>query len=258
MDWIKVRTNLHTDPAVIAMSAALNLDEDTIVGKLVRLWGWADANLTDGYAKCVTESWVDKYVGVAQFAHHMCAAGWLGFDGSGLVFPNFDRHMGESAKKRAESQNRMRKMRYAKSVTTAQPEKRREEDNTPIVPKGDGVPVELTAQPQPGFDRFWKAYPRRSRKVDKTGCLRRWRRKGLENIAEQVIAGLERWKVSEDWTKQGGAFVCMPSVFLNQRRWEASPASAETPSGDVDTYNREVDELAAELWPETYRKAGAA
>ncbi len=45
--WIAIRVNLADDPAVVKMAAGLPLaDEDHVVGKLVRLWGWANEHLT--------------------------------------------------------------------------------------------------------------------------------------------------------------------------------------------------------------------
>ena len=41
-DWIKVKTDLATDPAVIRTAATLGLTEDVVVGKLCRLWSWAN------------------------------------------------------------------------------------------------------------------------------------------------------------------------------------------------------------------------
>jgi len=100
-DWIKMRMDLADDPAVIAIAAALQLDEDTVVGKLHRLWSWGDRHTTDGKARGVTGAWVDRYVNAEGFAAAMSAAGWLSVEGHGITFPRFDRHNGASAKRRA-------------------------------------------------------------------------------------------------------------------------------------------------------------
>lgn len=41
MAWIAVDVNLHTHPKTSALCEKLNLDPDTAVGKLARLWAWA-------------------------------------------------------------------------------------------------------------------------------------------------------------------------------------------------------------------------
>ena len=77
-----------------------------------------------------------------------------------------------------------------------------------------------------GFDRFWNAYPR---KVGKPAALRAWR--NLLRIVSNpktphdLMAGLERWKATEQWQKDGGQFIPYPATFLNQRRWEDEPLS---------------------------------
>jgi hypothetical protein len=53
----------------------------------------------------------------------MKSVGWLIGDDMAFSFPNFDRHNGETAKKRAETTKRVKKHRNAKSVTRE--EKRR-------------------------------------------------------------------------------------------------------------------------------------
>ena len=82
------------------------------------------------------------------------------------------------------------------------------------------------------FDRFWKAYPG-PRKTDKRKCRAKLRTilaaGGNPNgTFDQILAGLERWKKSLDWTKDGGAFICAPLVWLNNERWDAEVAPAPT------------------------------
>ena len=77
-----------------------------------------------------------------------------------------------------------------------------------------------------GFLRFWAAYPS-VRKAAKSKCLGVWRRCKLEPRADEVVKALEGWKQTEQWTKEGGQFVCAPIVWLNQERWENVPSPVE-------------------------------
>ncbi len=133
-DWLKVEETLPDKPEVIGIADRLGLDQDAVVGKLLRLWIWAGQQTVDGCAVSATETFVDRLARVPEFAKAMQAVGWLRVESGRLVFPNFDHHNGETAKKRALSAKRMAKVRAkepdkscAPSATKAQPEKRREE-----------------------------------------------------------------------------------------------------------------------------------
>lgn len=110
-EWIKMRNDLAEDPAVISMAARFGVDEDMIVGKLHRLWSWADRQSRDGHAAGVTNVWIDRYIRLDGFAEAMVEVRWLAIDETGITFPNFDRHNGETAKSRALGAKRKQKQR---------------------------------------------------------------------------------------------------------------------------------------------------
>ena len=78
------------------------------------------------------------------------------------------------------------------------------------------------------FGEFWEAWPSSTRKVAKDQCVAKWRAKGLDEIADQVIAALESFKACDDWSKESGRFIPAPLVWLNQSRWEAAEAKPAT------------------------------
>jgi hypothetical protein len=132
-DWIKMRTNLDTDPRVIEMANRLGIGELQVVGMLWKVWSWADAHTLDGNAIRVTDVTLDRFTLVTGFADALRKVGWLeGRDGL-LTFPRFAEHNGQTAKNRAETKERVAKHRNAKTVTDVTekslPEKRREEKN---------------------------------------------------------------------------------------------------------------------------------
>jgi len=136
-DWIKMRNDLAEDPAVIAIAAAVGIDEDHVVGKLHRLWAWADKQTRDGNALGVTYAWVDRYLSVEGFALAMQRSAWLLLRDGILTFPNFDRHNSQSAKARALTAKRVARHKgNAKVTPDALPreEKRREDKETPLPP----------------------------------------------------------------------------------------------------------------------------
>lgn len=145
-DWIKMRTNLLTDPSVVAICSLTSLDEFAVIGRLHTFWSWADQHTRNGYAANVTPKWVDKFLRHDGFSAALLAVDWLKVDDNGVRVPRFDKHNGQSAKSRALARERMAAKRLregdAANVTKAQPEKRR-------------------GSSREEFDSFWSSYPRR-------------------------------------------------------------------------------------------------
>ena len=126
-DWIKMRNNLDSDPRVFAIAESLDLQDLHVIGLLWKVWAWADQHTLDGNAVSVTVSRIDRIVGVTGFADALRKVGWLEGRDTSLSFPRFAEHNGQTAKKRAQTADRVAKKRNAASVTEALPEKRREE-----------------------------------------------------------------------------------------------------------------------------------
>ena len=79
-----------------------------------------------------------------------------------------------------------------------------------------------------GFDRFWSAYPR---KVGKKDAVKVWNQiKPDDSLIDQIVQGVERWKRSEQWTKDEGRFIPYPATFLRGERWNEYDRAEVTPS----------------------------
>lgn len=107
IDWIKCEHALPDKPEVVAMSERLQVDQDLIVGKLFRFWIWADQQSRDGCALSVTKAFIDRVTYQLGFGDALASVGWLVGEEGDYTIPNFERHNGKSAKKRAESAIRM-------------------------------------------------------------------------------------------------------------------------------------------------------
>ncbi|MCY1295842.1 hypothetical protein D9M70_452020 [compost metagenome] len=154
-DWIKMRTALADDPAVICMADRLGMDEFSVVGRLHHLWSWADKQSRDGHASGVTGKWIDRYVQCDGFAQCLVSVGWLVLGENGIEFPNFDRHNGETAKARGLATNRQQKKRAGVTPPKEQPSRnqrdngvtREEKSNNSLSdarePVVDGAPFEM-------------------------------------------------------------------------------------------------------------------
>lgn len=236
-DWIPVRTDIFDDPAVISIAGAVELDEYAVVGRLLRLWSWANRHLATGNAESVTVSWIDRYVGTAGFAAAMLNAGWLRTRSGGVEFPNFERWNSQSAKKRALTAKRVAEHKVrgnahgnaegnAPSVSEALPkgEERREEKRgkrrTPKPPPDD-----------PQFDEFWKRYPR---KENRAGAFKAWvSLSPSPELVETIFAAIERQKshgcLEDKYGRDGRSVIPHPSSWLNAHRWEDQPPSSGSP-----------------------------
>lgn len=147
MAWIKMRTDLRNDPAVIGIMAITGLDECGVLGRLYRIWAWADSVSEDGTVAHLSPvrfaSYMDRELAADGFVQAMHEVGWLRIDGDRVSFPNYDRHMSQSAKKRSadavrKAEERVREtsgkkrtnVRKRSDEKRTREEKSREEKNT--------------------------------------------------------------------------------------------------------------------------------
>ena len=103
--WIKMETNLSEKPEVLLMADELEIDEDTVVGKLHRLWSWFDNNSDDGTTR-LSIRFLDKIVRLDGFATAMISSGWMIESEGTLSLANWESHNGETAKRRAKESKR--------------------------------------------------------------------------------------------------------------------------------------------------------
>lgn len=176
-DWIPMRLDLYEDPAVTYMAEQISQREEVIVGYLHRVWAWASRQCHDGTVTNVTLMSLGRVTSLPDFPQLMAEAGWLehGVDEDGVSFirfPNWERWMAQSAKKRILAAKRQSKKRHGevtktsrskrdKSVTTG--EERREdkkEDKTPLPPLD--VPADLQ-----DICQDWLTYKRERREAYK-------------------------------------------------------------------------------------------
>lgn len=148
----------------------------------------------------------------------------------------------------------------------------------PIKPSCEKKPKKLSTGTK--FDDFWNAWPKTQRKVGKAACLKKWKLKNLDDIADQIIQHVEDMKLTKQW--QDG-FEPAPATYINQERWQDGVVNndqAQTASkpwffsfagiedkarelGIVQIKNESPPEFksrvfkAAGLTPEQYRKAKA-
>jgi hypothetical protein len=222
-DWIKMRVDLDSDPAVIRMARRLGVGETTIVGCLHNIWSWADKQTVDGCVDGIASTWLDRRVYLPDFAAAMIEVGWLEElpNGGGIRFPKFEKHNGETAKNRAsksETQAKWRAKKAAQCVdsfvdngesttTPTREEKRREDISTPS-PKAPATAKR--------FPEFWLTWPNTDRKAGKAKCEEKWKRFNCDAIADQILAHVAALKQTRKWQE---GFEPAPMTYLNGKLW---------------------------------------
>lgn len=143
-DWIKLRLDLRTDPAVFKLASITKLDRFSIVGRLAEFWGWVDKHAVDGVVDGATSTVVDDVVSFDGFADALVAVDWLRLHENSIEIPKHERHNSESAKERGLKNARQARWRANKDAiplnvdappstkASTREEKRRED----IEPKG--------------------------------------------------------------------------------------------------------------------------
>jgi hypothetical protein len=107
-DWIKWVKGLTKRREVLAMASALKKDRRLVAAICMEVWEWADENTQDGEVYAITFAFLDEMVGVRGFMQAMSDTGWVVERPGGIMFPNWDRHNGTSAKRRALDRERKR------------------------------------------------------------------------------------------------------------------------------------------------------
>lgn len=132
--WIKVEKDTPAKPEVMRLAALLDIDEFTVVGHLIAFWSWVDSNLSPECPRTQgTIRGLDRIAGRAGFCEAMIAVGWLSHADGMFEIPKMGRHMGKSAKMRAEDQEKKQRKRDRQKAS----EKRPPEQGTKSGQEGD-------------------------------------------------------------------------------------------------------------------------
>jgi len=110
-NWIKIETVTPDKPEICAIATFLKIDPDAALGKLIRLWSWAEVNQINGNNVSVTRDFIDKVVGQQGFADALAHANWLSGKDGALVFTKFSKHNGKVARGRAQTASRVSRHR---------------------------------------------------------------------------------------------------------------------------------------------------
>ena len=82
------------------------------------------------------------------------------------------------------------------------------------------------------FVVFWNLYPY---KVGKKAAWKAWQKvKYTPELGAKIMASLEAWKASPQWTKDDGRYIPHAATWLNGERWEDEVKPAKARNGKYD------------------------
>ena len=153
-DWIKLDKSTIDKPEIAILARRLNVSHAEAVVSFLRMFIWADSNVNcPGFVPDLSPEDLDTLSRCVPGTTAALASGaikWLQITDNGIQFVNWDRHNGKSAKSRSYEAEKKRKQRSSPGKCPQDtgtnvpdepgqkwgPEKRREDINTPLPPKG--------------------------------------------------------------------------------------------------------------------------
>lgn len=102
-------------------------------------------------------------------------------------------------------------------------QQRLEASNRQIGDRLESAGVSHLSRESQSFVRFVVSYPKQT---DMLAAWHVWNIVGADDnpaLFDQLMKGLARWKVSEEWLQCGGLAVPSPAQFLREGLWEVSP-----------------------------------
>lgn len=256
MSWIKWVHGLAKKPEVMQIAFRLGRSRHEAAGILMELWEWADENVMvdetasgfdpddcPGSVRLGEQSLqlLDATIGVAGLADALAAVGWIQVRSGSIVFPNFGRHNGKSAKaraldsarKRADRANGVRKTSGSEPDKTRTRREERRRDKDPPNPPAGGVRAKRRKPPDehPHFAAFWSAYPR---KAAKEAAAKAFTKLDPDDAMLAVLlAAIETQRrrggcLEPLTTADGRSTIPHGSTWLNGKRWEDDPPAVHS------------------------------
>jgi hypothetical protein len=102
-------------------------------------------------------------------------------------------------------------------IQEQEPEQEKEEERDPCLPLAL-APSNGGSDPEHGFGRFWKVYPRKRARKD---ALKAWLAARPDAaLLERIVAAVLAQSKNADWQREGGKYIPHPATWLRGGRWE--------------------------------------
>jgi G3E family GTPase len=95
------------------------------------------------------------------------------------------------------------------------------------------------------FEIFYSSYPKKKKRVEAEKAFAKLNPDDV--LFQTILTALENQKQSEDWKKENGRYIPLPSSWLNGRRWEDEvpnipKAKDNIAAYDIDAYEKMLNE----------------
>ena len=123
--WIKIETHTPDKVEIRHLARLCHCSQAEAFLAFFRVLVWLDEQTEDGHVDFFTAEDADDIAGVKGIGAALAAVRWITFSPGGAVVANWDRHNGQSAKRRCLDAERSRRLRerHAASVTNVTPER---------------------------------------------------------------------------------------------------------------------------------------
>ena len=91
------------------------------------------------------------------------------------------------------------------------------------------------------FDRFWEAYGHKVKRAAAEAAFAKAKKAQTWPGIDKVLAAVEAWRNSDQWTKDGGQFQPHAATWLNGRQWEDEPP--KTPKTAEEAAKEAMDKI---------------
>ena len=128
--WIKVETHTPDKAEIRHIARLCGCTKADAFLAFFRVLVWLDEQTDDGHVDFFTPEDADEIGGLAGLGQALETVRWITFGPTGAVVSNWDRHNGQSAKRRCLDAERSRRLRarHAASVTGVTPDRDAERD----------------------------------------------------------------------------------------------------------------------------------
>lgn len=191
-EWIKVESSTPQKPEVVKMARILKKQRSQVFGALVMVWCWFDRNSVDGHVDGMVSTDIDEIAGLTGFAGAMIEVGWLWCDAAQqtLKLPNFERHNGESAKKRSLKNERQARWRSTGASTEPSTPP---STNASTREENKRVPIQHPPSPLKGAGQWWLTEEATKAKAAALG-LTAWRGESWADFRQRIRDAIAKAK----------------------------------------------------------------